>query len=156
VCSSDLVTEVFAKGATLIDPTLSEINDIDTLALVLKFENGGFALIDNSRRAVYGYDQRVEVFGSQGMLKAENLTNSTVETYTAQATVLDRPLPIFNERYRQAYKEEVLAFASSLLTGAPFIATPIDVIMAQRVAMAAIKSIQTGQAVAVDPQEPII
>lgn len=150
------VTEVFAKGATLIDPTLSEINDIDTLALVLKFENGGFALIDNSRRAVYGYDQRVEVFGSKGMLKAENVSNSTVEHYTSKATVLDKPLPIFNERYQQAYRQEIIDFVSNLMTGQPFAATPLDVVMAQRVAMAAITSIQTGEAVPVNPEEPIV
>ncbi|KRK41028.1 inositol 2-dehydrogenase [Loigolactobacillus bifermentans] len=138
------ITEVYAKGGTLIDPTLKEINDIDTLVLVLQFENGAYGLIDNSRRAVYGYDQRVEVFGSAGMLKAENVSDSTVELYNDQRTELRKPLPMFQERYRPAYIAEMKKFAQSLLNGEPLVAQGEDVIMAQRAAVAAQKSIETG------------
>ncbi|GEP22990.1 inositol 2-dehydrogenase [Lentilactobacillus diolivorans] len=145
------ITEVYAKGGTLIDPTLKEINDIDTLALVVQFENGAYGLIDNSRKAVYGYDQRVEVFGSAGMLKAENVSNSTVELYTKDNETKKNPLPIFTQRYKEAYTIEMKAFVQSLLNGAPLVATGEDVIMAQRAAIAAQKSIKSGKPVKVDP-----
>ncbi|EST89136.1 inositol 2-dehydrogenase [Vagococcus lutrae] len=150
------IKEVYAKGNTLIDPTLKEINDVDTLALVLEFENGAFGLIDNSRRAVYGYDQRVEVFGSKGMMKAENVNDSTVELYSDEVVELEKPLPIFMERYQQAYDTEVRLFVKAILDNEPLIATGMDVIMAQRAAVAAQKSIETGKPVAVDTSYPII
>lgn len=150
------ITEVYAKGGTLIDPTLTEINDVDTLAIVLQFENGGFALIDNSRRAVYGYDQRVEVFGSEGLLKAENVSESTVEYYGKKSEKRKNPLPSFIERYREAYIAEMQFFIRALLEERELLATGIDVIMAQRVAVAAQKSLETGQPVAVDPTYPKI
>ncbi|MGX4670403.1 inositol 2-dehydrogenase [Cerasibacillus sp. JNUCC 74] len=150
------VTEVYAKGGTLIDPTLQEINDVDTIAIVLQFENGTFGLIDNSRRAVYGYDQRVEVFGSEGMLKAENVNNSTVEYYSKEDTSFTKPLPIFTERYREAYIAEMRFFIDALLNDGPLLATGEDVIMAQRVAVAAQKSLETGLPVKVDTTLPKI
>ncbi|WEG72405.1 inositol 2-dehydrogenase [Vagococcus intermedius] len=150
------IVEVYAKGGTLIDPSLKNIGDVDTLAIVLEFENGAFGLIDNSRRAVYGYDQRVEVFGTKGMLKAENVSESTVELYTAKKQSMKNPLPIFTERYRYAYKEEVNQFVEAVLEGCPLVADGFDVIMAQRVATAAQESLLTGKPVKVDPSLPII
>lgn len=149
------ISEVYAKGGTLIDPTLKDINDIDTLALVLQFENGAFGLIDNSRRAVYGYDQRVEVFGSEGMLKAENVSNSTVELYNDKRTELSKPLPMFQERYKPAYLAEMRSFVRSLLNNEPVVAEGRDVIMAQRAAVAAQKSIETGLPQKVDTSYPL-
>lgn len=150
------IKEVYAKGNTLIDPTLRNIDDVDTLALVLEFENGAFGLIDNSRRAVYGYDQRVEVFGSEGMLKAENVSNSTVELYNNKSIELEKPLPIFIERYHEAYDTEVRLFVKAILENQFIVATGIDVIMAQRAAVAAYESIKTGLPVLVDSSYPII
>lgn len=138
------ITEVYAKGGTLIDPTLKDINDIDTLVLVLEFENGGYGVIDNSRRAVYGYDQRVEVFGSAGMLKAENLSQSTVELYNEKSEILKNPLPTFVQRYNAAYTIEMQAFVATLLEGVPLVASGEDVVFAQRAANAAQESIRTG------------
>lgn len=149
------ISEVYAKGGTLIDPTLKDINDIDTLALVLQFENGAYGLIDNSRRAVYGYDQRVEVFGSEGMLKAENVSNSTVELYNDKRTELSKPLPMFQERYKPAYLAEMKSFVQSLLNNEPVVAEGRDVIMAQRAAVAAQKSIETGLPQKVDTRYPL-
>lgn len=145
------ITEVYAKGGTLIDPTLKNINDIDTLALVLQFNNGAYGVIDNSRKAVYGYDQRIEVFGSKGMLKAENVSNSSVELYTKDNEIKQNPLPIFSQRYRQAYILEMKSFVKSLLQDKPLIATGDDVIMAQRAAVAAQKSLKTNKPVKVNP-----
>ena len=149
------ISEVYAKGGTLIDPTLKDIDDIDTLALVLQFENGTYGLIDNSRRAVYGYDQRVEVFGSEAMLKAENVSNSTVELYNNKNEELQKPLPIFKERYREAYTAEMKAFVRSILKDEPLVAEGRDVIMAQRAAVAAKKSLETGLPQKVDTSYPL-
>ncbi|EOC3659857.1 TPA: D-chiro-inositol-2-dehydrogenase IolG2, partial [Escherichia coli] len=84
----DEVSEVYVKGNTLIDPTLKNIDDVDTLVVMLTFRNGGYALIDNSRRAVYGYDQRVEVFGSAGMAYADNVSESAVKVYNSQNCIM--------------------------------------------------------------------
>ncbi|ASD33926.1 inositol 2-dehydrogenase [Lactiplantibacillus plantarum] len=149
------ITEVYAKGGTLIDPTLKDIDDIDTLALVLQFENGTYGLIDNSRRAVYGYDQRVEVFGSEGMLKAENVSSSTVELYNNKHEELAKPLPIFKQRYHEAYLAEMHAFVRAILEDEPLVAQGRDVIMAQRAAIAAKKSLETGLPQKVDTTYPL-
>ena len=78
------VYEVYAHGAVLVDQAIGEAGDVDTAVIVLKFENGAMAIIDNSRKAVYGYDQRVEVFGSKGMAAGRNDTPSTVELANAE------------------------------------------------------------------------
>lgn len=144
------ISEVYAKGGTLINPKLKEIDDVDTIALVLEFENGAFGLIDNSRQAVYGYDQRVEVFGSKGMLKAENVSKSTVELYTDTAENKKNPLPIFNERFHEAYIDEIISFVDAAKNNKPVVATGIDAVMAQRAAVAVDESIRWGRPVKVD------
>lgn len=111
----DEVSEVYVKGNTLIDPSLKNIDDVDTLAVMLTFRNGGYALIDNSRRAVYGYDQRVEVFGSEGMAYADNVSESTVKVFNSQHCIMKNPLPDFTVRYREAYRTEILHFIDSVL-----------------------------------------
>lgn len=144
------VVEVYAKGNTLIDPTLKNINDVDTLVIVLQFENGGYAIIDNSRKAVYGYDQRVEVFGSEGMLKAENYNASSVEYYNASSVELQKPLPMFQVRYTDAYKNEVRMFADSILNNKEIVCEGLDALKAQRIGIAAQKSLETGLPVKID------
>lgn len=143
------ISEVFVKGTTLIDPTLQEIGDIDTLAIILTFANGGFALIDNSRRAVYGYDQRVEVFGSAGMLCAENVSHSSVKYFSAESCTLKNPLPSFISRYRDAYLAEIRCFIDSVLQDKPVVCSGEDAFIAQRVAIAAQLSLETGKPVSV-------
>lgn len=138
------ISEVYVNAGRLVDPGLAELNDYDTAVMTLKFANGTFGVIDNSRRAVYGYDQRVEVFGSKGMLKAENVSDSTVELYDSQEEHKTNPLPAFPERYKRAYYLEIHKFVDSLLNGTPLAATGEDVVMAQRAAVAAMKSIKTG------------
>ena len=73
------VVEVFAYGTTLIDSSIQEVNDVDTAIVTLKFANGALGVIDNSRQAVYGYDQRVEVFGEKGAVAADNCCPTTVQ-----------------------------------------------------------------------------
>lgn len=140
----DEVSEVYVKGNTLIDPSLKNIDDVDTLAVMLTFRNGGYALIDNSRRAVYGYDQRVEVFGSEGMAYADNVSESTVKVFNSQHCIMKNPLPDFTVRYREAYRTEILHFIDSVLHHTPVVCTSEDALLAQRIAIAAQQSLKSG------------
>ncbi|EAT4414082.1 D-chiro-inositol-2-dehydrogenase IolG2 [Salmonella enterica] len=140
----DEVSEVYVKGNTLIDPSLKNIDDVDTLAVMLTFRNGGYALIDNSRRAVYGYDQRVEVFGSEGMAYADNVNESTVKVFNSQHCIMKNPLPDFTVRYREAYRTEILHFIDSVLHHTPVVCTGEDALLAQRIAIAAQQSLKSG------------
>ncbi|EBP8878764.1 D-chiro-inositol-2-dehydrogenase IolG2 [Salmonella enterica subsp. enterica] len=140
----DEVSEVYVKGNTLIDPSLKNIDDVDTLAVMLTFRNGGYALIDNSRRAVYGYDQRVEVFGSEGMAYADNVSESTVKVFNSQHCIMKNPLPDFTVRYREAYRTEILYFIDSVLHHTPVVCTGEDALLAQRIAIAAQQSLKSG------------
>ncbi|BFJ70757.1 MULTISPECIES: D-chiro-inositol-2-dehydrogenase IolG2 [Salmonella] len=140
----DEVSEVYVKGNTLIDPSLKNIDDVDTLAVILTFRNGGYALIDNSRRAVYGYDQRVEVFGSEGMAYADNVSESTVKVFNSQHCIMKNPLPDFTVRYREAYRTEILHFIDSVLHHTPVVCTGEDALLAQRIAIAAQQSLKSG------------
>ncbi|ECK0119865.1 D-chiro-inositol-2-dehydrogenase IolG2 [Salmonella enterica] len=140
----DEVSEVYVKGNTLIDPSLKNIDDVDTLAVMLTFRNGGYALIDNSRRAVHGYDQRVEVFGSEGMAYADNVSESTVKVFNSQHCIMKNPLPDFTVRYREAYRTEILHFIDSVLHHTPVVCTGEDALLAQRIAIAAQQSLKSG------------
>ncbi|EBA1653507.1 D-chiro-inositol-2-dehydrogenase IolG2 [Salmonella enterica] len=140
----DEVSEVYVKGNTLIDPSLKNIDDVDTLAVMLTFRNGGYALIDNSRRAVYGYDQRVEVFGSEGMAYADNVSESTVKVFNSQHCIMKNPLPDFTVRYREAYRTEIVHFIDSVLHHTPVVCTGEDALLAQRIAIAAQQSLKSG------------
>ncbi|EAQ4861194.1 D-chiro-inositol-2-dehydrogenase IolG2 [Salmonella enterica] len=140
----DEVSEVYVKGNTLIDPSLKNIDDVDTLAVMLTFRNGGYALIDNSRRAVYGYDQRVEVFGSEGMAYADNVSESTVKVFNSQHCIMKNPLPDFTVRYREAYRTEILHFIDSVLHHTPVVCTGEDALLAQRIAIAAQQLLKSG------------
>jgi myo-inositol 2-dehydrogenase/D-chiro-inositol 1-dehydrogenase len=104
------VEEVFATGGVMIDPRVRDVDDVDTAVITLIFENGVLGTIDNSRQAVYGYDQRVEVFGSAGVIMADNNTPTRVRMIDAQGTKGDLPLYFFLERYTEAYVREMQVF----------------------------------------------
>jgi len=108
------VEEVYATGAVLIDPEIGKTGDIDTAVAVLKFKNGAIGVIDNSRQAVYGYDQRVEVFGSKGCVVADNEATNTVRIYTAECTNIDKIPYFFMERYIESYSAELKRFFECL------------------------------------------
>ncbi len=108
------VEEVYATGAVLIDPKIGKAGDIDTAVAVLKFKNGAFGIIDNTRQAVYGYDQRVEVFGSKGCVIADNEATNTVRIYTAECTNIDKIPYFFMERYVESYLTELKNFFECL------------------------------------------
>jgi myo-inositol 2-dehydrogenase/D-chiro-inositol 1-dehydrogenase len=109
------VDELYATGDVLIDPRIKAIGDLDTAVITLRFAGGAIGTIDNSRRAVYGYDQRVEVFGSAGMVAADNNTPTRVHTVDAQGSKGDLPLYFFLERYTEAYVREMQVFIDCLL-----------------------------------------
>ncbi|MFW9882335.1 MAG: Gfo/Idh/MocA family oxidoreductase, partial [Candidatus Thorarchaeota archaeon] len=102
------------KGAVLIDPEIGKAGDIDTAVVILKFKNGAIGMIDNSRQAVYGYDQRVEVFGSKGCAIADNEPSNTVRLYTAEKIKEDNIPYFFLQRYMESYAEELRSFLKCL------------------------------------------
>lgn len=104
------VEEIYAAGAVLIDPKIGEAGDIDTTIITLRFANGVLGTIDNSRKAVYGYDQRVEVFGSDGVAIAGNEKPDTVVHINAVGTSSAKPVYFFVERYTESYVAEMKAF----------------------------------------------
>jgi myo-inositol 2-dehydrogenase/D-chiro-inositol 1-dehydrogenase len=108
------VEEVYATGAVLIDPEVGKAGDIDTAVVILKLKNGAIGMIDNSRQAVYGYDQRVEVFGSKGCAVADNETSNTVRLYTAENVKEDNIPYFFLERYMDSYAAELDFFFECL------------------------------------------
>ena len=106
--------EVFAMGECLVDRKIGAAGDIDSAMVLLRTASERMCHINNSRRAAYGYDQRIEVLGASGMLRAQNIGETTVEQFTPRGTVSDRPLDFFLERYAEAYRAEMSAFVSSL------------------------------------------
>jgi myo-inositol 2-dehydrogenase/D-chiro-inositol 1-dehydrogenase len=134
------VTGVFAKASVLVDPMFTEFGDWDTAVLTLTLDNGALATIDNSRRAVYGQDQRVEVFGSKGMVAATNHATDRVVTADAEGGHSARLMDFFPERYRDAYRLEMQAFVDALRSGSPMPVTGDDGRRAVVIAMAADRS----------------
>ncbi len=106
--------EVYVQADSLVDPAIGKAGDVDTAVITLKMKNGAIAVIDNSRRAVYGYDQRAEVFGSEGMVRTENDTASQVQIAGADGLTTEKPLFFFLERYMDAYGKEVTAFLDAI------------------------------------------
>lgn len=135
--SGSEVEEVHAMGNVLVDPVFSKYGDIDTAIVTLRFQNGTLGVIDNSRKAVYGYDQRVEVFGSKGSVAVSNDHPNTAIVSTAEGIVSDKPLHFFLERYQQAYMEESHKFIDSLMTDSPLSVDGNDGLQAERIALAA-------------------
>jgi myo-inositol 2-dehydrogenase / D-chiro-inositol 1-dehydrogenase len=108
ILGDDSIEEVFATGSTLVDPALREFADVDTAMVIMKAASGALVHINNSRRAVYGYDQRVEAFGAKGMVASDNVRASTLTRCDAKATDAKQPLlNFFMERYARAYADEL-------------------------------------------------
>ncbi|MGL5434679.1 MAG: inositol 2-dehydrogenase [Lachnospiraceae bacterium] len=107
--------EVYVQSAVLVDPAIGEAGDVDTAVITLKMENGAIAVIDNSRKAVYGYDQRAEVFGSKGMVVTANDTDSSAVISTADGVTGEKPLYFFLERYMQSFAKEVNCFIQAIV-----------------------------------------
>ena len=141
--------EVHAVGAALVDKAIGEAGDVDTAAVLLKTASGKIAQISNSRRAAYGYDQRIEVHGSKGMLRAGNVHNTTVELATGDGFTADPVQNFFLERYAAAYRAELDACVTAVNKGTAPNPSGEDGLRAQILADAATQSAQTGQTVKV-------
>ena len=141
------ITQVFATGSCLVDPAIGKAGDIDTALVILKTASGVLCQISNSRRAAYGYDQRIEVFGEKGMLLAENRTPTSLLVADKNGVTTDPPLHFFLERYKDAYRNELLAFIESITKKTPPSPGADDGLAAQQLAEAALKSYKTGQPV---------
>jgi myo-inositol 2-dehydrogenase/D-chiro-inositol 1-dehydrogenase len=139
--------EIFATGSCLVDPGIGQAGDIDTAIIVLKTASGVLCQINNSRRATYGYDQRVEVHGSGGMLLAGNPTLTTLEQADGSGTRRDKLMPFFMERYAEAYRLELTAFIEAVETGQETRPTGEDGLRALLLADAAMRSMESGQPV---------
>ena len=138
---------VRAVGSSIVDPEIGAAGDVDTAVVTLTYADGRIAVIKNSRRAVYGYDQRVELLGSDGLLQAGNMLENTVVRSTVDGVVSGKPTYFFLERYMPAYAAEWQAFVDAVLDGAKMPVTLRDGIAALAMAEAATESARTGQAV---------
>ncbi len=143
------VVEVTAHGSVLVDKEIGKAGDVDTAAATLKTASGKIAVITNSRRATYGYDQRIEVHGSKGMVSATNVHNSTVELWNETGRLIDPLLNFFMERYSAAYRLEQLKFIDSLTRGGAISPSGDDGLKALELADAAVRSMESGKTVKV-------
>jgi myo-inositol 2-dehydrogenase/D-chiro-inositol 1-dehydrogenase len=136
-----------AMGSALVDPDIGAAGDVDTAAVILTTASGRICQISNSRRAAYGYDQRIEVHGQRGMLRAENQLESTVEIATETGFRRDPAQHFFLERYEAAYLAEMRAFIAAAKGEARLGPGIVDGLRAQILADAATQSRETGQPV---------
>ncbi|WP_342664250.1 inositol 2-dehydrogenase [Kiloniella laminariae] len=135
---------VYATGSALVDPEIGAAGDVDTAIAVLKTASGKVCQISNSRRATYGYDQRIEVHGSKGMLRAGNVHETTVEVATSEGFRADPVQHFFLERYSAAYRDELNAFIDVVEAKNAPAPSGYDGLMAQVLADAATESLKTG------------
>ena len=144
------ITEVFTLGAVLVDPEIGKAGDVDTALVTLKFANGAIGVIDNSRKAVYGYDQRVEVFGSSGAAIADNDLPNTVKLYNEAGITSEKPLYFFLERYKGAFIEEMASFIDAVQNNKPVAVSGEDGLANMYAALAAGKSLKEGRPVSIE------
>ncbi|WP_371170700.1 inositol 2-dehydrogenase [Aliiroseovarius sp. 2305UL8-7] len=138
---------VSAFGSALVDPAIGEAGDVDTAVVTLTWADGRLAVIKNSRRAAYGYDQRIELLGSGGLLGAKNVLENTVEKITADGNKTAKPEHFFLERYARAYQIEWASFLTAVATGSKMPATLAEGVSSLALAEAATRSAQSGETV---------
>jgi myo-inositol 2-dehydrogenase / D-chiro-inositol 1-dehydrogenase len=143
------VLEVYAQGAVRIEPGIGEAGDVDTAVVTLRHANGCLTAIDNSRQAVYGFDQRVEVFGSRGMAASENPPSHTTVVSTVRGTHRPRLPHFFLDRYTPSYIHEWTAFIEAVRTGAPSPVAGQDGRAPLEIGLAAWRSVHEHRPVAV-------
>ena len=141
--------EVFAYGSCLVDSGVADVGDVDSAMVLMRTASGKLCHINNSRRAAYGYDQRIEVHGARGRLIAGNHTATTVELADAQAVQTDKPLHFFLERYADSYRAELAAFIEAVAAKQPMPAAVDDARQALVLAEAALLSTKEGRPVKV-------
>ncbi len=136
---------ISASGSCLVDKAIGKAGDVDTAIVTLEFAKGELAVITNSRRASYGYDQRVEVHGSEGMLELKNVLESTVTSSTTTGTTQEKPVFFFLERYAEAYASELRSFVAMMQNKEADVPTGIDGKRALVLADAAVASLKSGK-----------
>jgi len=140
-------TEVYVAAACLVDPAIGEAGDVDTAVITIRFENGGLCVIDNSRKAVYGYDQRVEAFGSKGKAEIENDTPSTAMWSTNDGVYKEKPKYFFLERYMDSFAEEMKQFIAAIINDTETPVVGFDGLQPIKMGLAAKKSVIEGRPV---------
>jgi myo-inositol 2-dehydrogenase/D-chiro-inositol 1-dehydrogenase len=141
------IKEVFTRAQVFVDEKIGEAGDYDTAITLLSFENGAIGTVDNCRKAVYGYDQRVEVFGSEGMVGTENNTPDRHFYLNPEGVHSALPLHFFMQRYTASYVNEMKEFIQAVVMGKDFSVTGADGLQSMRVALAAKKSAQEQRTV---------
>lgn len=144
------VVEVYATGSVLVDKRIGELGDVDTAAVILRFDSGAIGVIDNSRCSIYGYDQRVEVFGDQGMLQADNPRLDTVVRADAHGGHSARIFHFFMDRYSDSFVREAAAFVASVRDDMPPLVSGEDGRVAVVIAHAARRSLAEHRPVRLD------
>ncbi|MCR2823533.1 inositol 2-dehydrogenase [Lederbergia panacisoli] len=145
--SGKKVVEVSVKAANLVNPIFEKYNDVDTAITTLTFEDGSLGVIDNSRQALYGYDQRIEVFGDLGVAFAENERYTNVQIATKDSILLDHPKFFFLDRYKAAFMSEIHEFANAIIENKAVSCSGEDGYMAELIALAAQKSVKEKRSV---------
>ena len=112
--SGSEISELYVKGGCFVDPEIEKAKDVDTAIINMSLKNGVLATINNSRKAVYGYDQRIEVLGSKGVLKVENKLLNKVVKGTGEGFISSNPQNFFIDRYEQSYEKELMNFVQSI------------------------------------------
>lgn len=153
--SGSEVEEVSVKAATLIDPIFSQYGDIDTAIITLTLENGALAVIDNSRQAVYGYDQRIEVLGDKGHVSINNEKQTNIQILTKNHVGQDHPKYFFLDRYKEAFADEINDFAQAILENKPLKCTGEDGYKAEQIASAAYISWKENRPIFLSEQKHI-
>ncbi|MEW5785760.1 MAG: inositol 2-dehydrogenase [Bacillota bacterium] len=151
--SGSEVVEVYAAGAVLVDPAIGECGDIDTAVVTLKFANGAIGVISNSREAAYGYDQRVEVFGSKGSVADFNDTPCTTVISTVEGVFSQKPVYFFLERYNQSFVTEMIEFVDAVLYDKETPVVGNDGLQSVLIAIAAQKSFEENRPVRISEVE---
>jgi myo-inositol 2-dehydrogenase/D-chiro-inositol 1-dehydrogenase len=142
-------TEVFASASCLIDPAIGAAGDVDTARTLMRTETGRLCVISNTRRSGYGYDQRIEAYGSEGTVRADNVLMSTVSTCTERGSASDALQNFFLERYAEAYRREMKHFVDILRDSAAPLAGYRDGLASLVLAEAAALSVKRNAPVAV-------
>lgn len=145
--SGSEVEEIFVQSAVLVDPEIGKQGDVDTAIITMKFANGAIGSIDNSRKAVYGYDQRAEVFGSKGSVHSNNDTLSSIVLSTEDGIISEKPLFFFLERYMDSFIQEMKEFFIAIETDGEVPVGAIDALRPVQIAEAAMESVKTGKPV---------
>jgi myo-inositol 2-dehydrogenase / D-chiro-inositol 1-dehydrogenase len=151
--TGDDVTEVFTTAANLVDPAIGEAGDIDTAVVSFRLKSGAIGMIENSRRAAYGYDQRAEIHGSDGSIASRNDTASNVVLQNAVGVHTEKPLYFFIERYEASFLSELTAFAASVHESKPPAVSGADGLEAMRIAAACSLSLREHRPVRLDEIE---